>query len=101
MARRNIFITGATGSLGPALLAELLAGDNQVTALVRREHPLDERVTAIQGDLTRAGLTAAAIDRRDIDVVIHAAAGTRFRALRDEQERGNVGRTEKGLAGAR
>src|SRR2546423_8118089 len=94
MARRNIFITGATGSLGAALLAELLAEDNHVTALVRREHPLDERVTAIQGDVTTAGLTAAAIDRRDNDVVIPAAADTHFRATRDAPERSNVGRTE-------
>src|SRR5881396_494423 len=95
-----IFVTGATGALGPALLAELLALGRPVAALVRRGRAVaDECVKVVEGDLIR--FDEPAIDPRDIDVIVHAAADTRFRAPREEQERVNVQGTQNVLAWAR
>src|SRR5437773_1097078 len=71
----GIFVTGATGALGPALLAELLATGRPVIALVRPGRSVcDARVKTVEGDVTRGKLP---IDPRDLDgieVIVHAAA---------------------------
>ena len=52
MERRRVFITGGTGYLGRALVAELLARGHEVRALVRRgsEGKLPEGCEAVAGD---------------------------------------------------
>ena len=96
-----ILVTGATGAIGGPLLAELLAQNHRVTAVVRGRSMLDDRVALVQADVTDPALANATIDPRDIEIVIHAAADTRFRAPRDEQERVNVTGTQHMLAWAR
>jgi nucleoside-diphosphate-sugar epimerase len=96
----GIFVTGATGALGPALLAELGTTGRPVIALVRAGgHSLG--AATVDGDVTVGGLTRADLDLNHIDTVIHAAADTRFRAPRDQQERTNVQGTRNVLAWAR
>jgi uncharacterized protein (TIGR01777 family) len=54
----NVFVTGATGLIGRALCAELIAKGHEVTALVRAPHPapsLPPGVRTVEGDPTRAG----------------------------------------------
>src|SRR2546430_16545044 len=105
MAQEVILVTGASGALGPALLTDLLAGERRVAVLVRpgRDRAaLDERLKIVAGDVTdAASFTRAGLESRDVGVVIHAAADTRFRAPRDEQERVNVQGTRNMLAWAR
>ena len=120
----NVLLTGATGSLGPHLVLELLrargiehlyllcrsdgrsssarvqdlraamsecAGAAD-TAILRR----DVMVT-VPGDIRRAGLGMTdgqyAAIASDLDVIIHAAADTRFTAPPSESENVNVGGT--------
>ncbi|WP_150306242.1 UDP-glucose 4-epimerase family protein [Pseudomonas saliphila] len=66
-------LTGATGFVGRAVCARLLAADHSVTALVRNPNAsLDERVQLIQnGDFTKG---AAACFQQQRDIVIHCAA---------------------------
>lgn len=68
----RVFVTGATGFVGSALVAELRGRDYPVHALVRPGSSLrenDARVTQIPGDL----FDATALDRgmRDCSAVIH------------------------------
>ncbi|WP_168220623.1 NAD-dependent epimerase/dehydratase family protein [Streptomyces sp. RFCAC02] len=77
-ALRRVVVTGATGLLGTAVTARLLADGTEVTALVRdpdkarRLLPADDLLTTVRGDITdpasyRSALTGA-------DAVIHTAA---------------------------
>ncbi len=59
-----VFLTGATGFVGPAILRRLLAGKREVRAVVRNakglaEHP---RLKVIAGSITEAGTWAAAVE---------------------------------------
>jgi thioester reductase-like protein len=112
MTPRHVLVTGATGFIGAALVAELLEHtDCQVTCLVRprpgvettdrlRTHlagtlvdndhahlgsAVDERVTAVEGDLTDPDLAALARRLGDIDSVWHSAASLKYRN-EDEDE---------------
>ena len=78
-------VTGATGTLGPALLTALAGLD--VTVLAR--HPQ----TRVQQRQIRGELNADAIPDRDWELIIHAAANTRFRSLPAELEKTNVAGT--------
>ena len=77
-----LFLTGATGLLGGAVLSRMLRADRalRVAVLVRdpaRWRGID-RVTPVAGDLCAPGLGLAAEVRaalaRDVDLVLHAAS---------------------------
>lgn len=67
-------ITGATGFVGSAVLAEALAQGHQVRALTRRDQPLREGVAWVRGDLDATGALAALV--AGADAVIHVAGLT-------------------------
>jgi nucleoside-diphosphate-sugar epimerase len=103
---RTLLITGATGSLGLPLLAELLRrrGFDRVIALTRGEpanltaalHAEDagldvSPLRCVSGELgTHASTRVLATLPRDIDCIVHAAACTRFRASYDQLQQANV-----------
>ncbi|WP_157935593.1 SDR family oxidoreductase [Mycobacteroides abscessus] len=77
---KHILVTGATGVLGSALIANLAA--HKVTALVHKRPT--RATTAVVGDITRARL---GIDKREyqalcanVDIVIHCAGVVDFTA---------------------
>jgi nucleoside-diphosphate-sugar epimerase len=126
----NVLLTGATGSLGPHLVLELLRAKEieRLYLLCRSdEHASSARVQILRaGMIEAAGSADAAIARRDVmtvpgdvrdpwlgmvdgqydalapdlDVIIHAAADTRFTASSSELREVNVGgiRNVVGLA---
>lgn len=100
-SRRTILLTGATGVVGRALVAEL-AADHEVICL-RRRRPLDDpRVTELDGDLDRDDLGLSAARRAALagrlDLIIHAAAATSWRASRRDVFATNVDGTGRMLA---
>jgi nucleoside-diphosphate-sugar epimerase len=68
------FVTGASGFVGHAVCAELLARGHQVTALVRRPGSEPPGTTAVQGDLAHADPLTSALEAAAPDWVIHLAA---------------------------
>src|ERR1700753_4180638 len=68
------FVTGASGFVGHAVCAELLARGHEVTALVRRPGSEPAGTTAVQGDLTHADPVSQALADAAPDWVIHLAA---------------------------
>jgi nucleoside-diphosphate-sugar epimerase len=109
-----VMVTGATGHLGPHLIAELLrAGDVDRVYVVARDTgpPAAARVGAIER-IARAqlaaegsrGSTATVIGvaegeirrlRSDVRVIVHAAANTRFVAPLEELRSTNVAATRE------
>jgi nucleoside-diphosphate-sugar epimerase len=104
---RQIFLTGATGALGPALAAELVRTEaaGKIVVLMRAASASEarerfgrwveevrsllpeelreagaERLEPVAGDLCAEGLGVEEWVRRKTDVVIHAAADTNFAA---------------------
>ena len=67
-------ITGATGFVGSAVLAEALAQGHEVRALARRDQPARSGVTWVRGDLGDTAALAALVD--GADAVIHVAGLT-------------------------
>jgi nucleoside-diphosphate-sugar epimerase len=63
----KVFVTGASGWIGSATVAELLAGGHEVTGLVRSEASADR--------LRSAGATPLAGDLDDLDSIRRGAAG--------------------------
>lgn len=91
----KIFLTGATGFVGSALLARFVADGAEVSALVRRHSDaLPVEVEQVVGDLCGlhsrleleipafAGMTGVNAGMTGVDVVVHAAA--RAHIMRDE-----------------
>jgi uncharacterized protein len=81
----HVFLTGATGLIGRALVPELLARGHAVTALTRGAAPgLPPAVKVLQGDPARAGAWQEALGA--CDACIHLAgepvAGGRWNAER-------------------
>jgi uncharacterized protein YbjT (DUF2867 family) len=75
---RVILLTGATGTVGRALLGRLTAADRPVRCLVRdprRLGPERMNVQLVMGDLADAGAFRNAL--RGVDTVIHLAASIR------------------------
>ena len=67
-------ITGATGFVGSAVLADALAKGHAVRALARRDQPAQDGVTWVRGDLNDTAALAALVD--GADAVIHVAGLT-------------------------
>lgn len=67
-------ITGATGFVGSAVLAEALGQGHQVRALARRDQPARAGVEWVRGDLGDEGALAALVT--GADAVIHIAGLT-------------------------
>jgi nucleoside-diphosphate-sugar epimerase len=112
----TVLVTGATGTLGPPLLARLLRRGSVVALLragaagverrfdeliaeVRREDPTASlaRLRSVAGDLGRRGAGLAFEDRRglarDVTHVLHLAADTRFSLPLSEARRANLDTT--------
>jgi nucleoside-diphosphate-sugar epimerase len=120
----RILITGATGHIGPSLIAELLRGGNVDRLFVtarRRSEPAASRVAgveriaraqnaargagagsgcsvvAVEVDSTAGALAISADDRArirsEVDVIVHAAADTRFAAPLETLRTANVATT--------
>jgi len=73
----RVFLTGATGYVGSALLAALLRQGTDVTVLVRDPARLEDagrpdRLRVVRGDLLQPESYEAAL--RDVDAVVHVAA---------------------------
>lgn len=82
--RRRVFVTGASGLLGSALVEELAARGAQVTCLLRDWVPdsrlfgesLMSRVNVVRGELEDLTVLLRAINEYEIDTVFHLGAQT-------------------------
>ncbi len=83
-SRRRVFVTGATGLLGSALVSELLQRQAEVVCLVRDWVPGNalvaagdfDRCTCVRGDLQDLPLLIRALNEYEIDTVFHLGAQT-------------------------
>jgi UDP-glucose 4-epimerase len=74
MTYKNVLVTGGTGFIGHALIAQLVAGGCAVTALVRRKAELGPSIRQIQGDLRHSDRFLSALAGERFEVVFHLAA---------------------------
>jgi CDP-glucose 4,6-dehydratase len=82
--RRRVFVTGASGLLGSALVEELVGSGAEVTCLVRDWVPdsrlveagLDRRVNIVRGELEDLTVLLRAINEYEIGTVFHLGAQT-------------------------
>jgi CDP-glucose 4,6-dehydratase len=82
--RRRVFVTGASGLLGSALVEELVARGAKVTCLLRDWVPdsrlfgegLMGRVDVVRGELEDLAVLLRAINEYEIDTVFHLGAQT-------------------------
>ncbi len=83
----RLFLTGATGYIGSAVLEAGLRAMHQVTALVRdpekAQHVSSRGATAVIGELSRPASYAAAAET--CEVLIHAAADVKRRQVVDRE----------------
>jgi len=104
-AERSILITGATGLLGRAVLARLLAANSRLRAfvLVRGSQSqwasCDARIIPIGGDLCADGLGIAPDERaaicREVTAIVHLAADTTFSTPLDRARAVNTSGTQR------
>ena len=81
---RSVFVTGAYGLLGSALVRALLARGAEVTVLRRDVTPRsalvlsgdEQHVNVVAGDVTDGGLLERALGEYGVDTVFHLAAQT-------------------------
>lgn len=81
---RNVFVTGAAGLLGSALVAELVARRARVTCLIRDRvghsplfrAPLVDQINVVEGELEDFFVVERAINEYEIDSVFHLGAQT-------------------------
>lgn len=71
LARQPVAVTGATGTLGCEVVAELVRSNVPVRALVRRTEPAQDGVTQVRGDLTTGEGLTELLD--GVGAVIHCA----------------------------
>jgi nucleoside-diphosphate-sugar epimerase len=92
----TVLITGVSGVVGTALLAEL-RGRFRVIALTHRRAPASDCAEVVTGDLLqpRLGLAAGTYARLagSVDAVVHAAGLVNFSYTRQELDAVNVGGT--------
>lgn len=102
----HVFLTGATGLVGGALVGALLDAGHRVTALVRGEGrdvlDMDGRdrigeIAVLQGDVALPGF-GLADPPHDIDLLVHCAATVDFAASDTVHEAVNVGGTAHAIA---
>lgn len=102
----HVFLTGATGLVGGALVGALLDAGHHVTALVRGEGrdvlDMDGRdrigeLVALQGDVAQPGFGLAE-PPAGIDMLIHCAATVDFAASDAVHQAVNVGGTAHAIA---
>jgi len=81
---KNVFVTGASGLLGSALVEELVAREANVTCLMRDWIPqsrlftskLVERCNVVRGELEDYELVLRALNEHEIECVFHLGAQT-------------------------
>ena len=79
---RRVFVTGCTGILGSWLTLALLDAGAEVVGLIRDRLPLsnlklsgaDQRIIAVDGDITQAELIERVLNEYEIETVFHLAA---------------------------
>ena len=79
---RSVFVTGATGFLGPHLCEGLLAAGARIVALVRdqvhdgmlKTSGMLDRINVVHGDLTSLSLLERTVGEYEVDTVFHLAA---------------------------
>lgn len=69
---RRVLVTGATGAVGPALVAQLLAHGDTVQVLARTAPALPPTVSVLRGDILDPGALARAV--AGVEIVFHLAA---------------------------
>ncbi|HTJ82884.1 MAG TPA: NAD-dependent epimerase/dehydratase family protein, partial [Polyangiaceae bacterium] len=81
----RVFVTGASGFIGSAVVRELRAAGHEVLGLARSEASASALVSAgadvVRGDLTRPETLAPGVERAD--AVIHLAFDHDFSKLAD------------------
>lgn len=96
---RTVFVTGATGLVGKAVLQQLLQDPSLSVYALARDPAMaartiaQPRVTILRGDITQHGLGLDAHARahiRNVDAVVHSAANTSFAQTRAEATALNV-----------
>ncbi|WP_369250825.1 SDR family oxidoreductase [Streptomyces sp. R41] len=91
--RPTVLLTGGAGVLGRALIDEL-AQDFRIVCLRHRTPVNDRRVREIRADLLEPGLglTPADFERLagEVDLVVHSAAATNWKAEPDSIRRANL-----------
>jgi nucleoside-diphosphate-sugar epimerase len=92
------FVTGASGFLGHAVCAELVARDHQVVALVRRPGSQPAGTTAAAGDLSDGRALERILEAARADFVIHLAAEIATQRDPGRIEEVNVNGTRRLLA---
>ena len=105
-SKKRALVTGATGAVGPALVAALVAAGYEVVALARR-CPQDARLPAnihfIQGDIADSNVIETAVC--NIDIIFHLAAKLHLNNpspdLDAEYQRINVTATQQLVAAAK
>lgn len=95
----RVLVTGATGAVGPAVVAEFLAAGYRVRTLARTHPPaglLPSTIECRQGDVSHSDAVQTAMD--GVDIVVHLAALLHITnpspALRAEYTRVNVEGTQ-------
>jgi CDP-glucose 4,6-dehydratase len=84
---QSVFVTGASGVVGSALVHALLEDGARVVALIRDEHPDselvrsgdDRRVVGVRGNLHEGATLQRALVQYEVDVVFHLGAQTQVR----------------------
>ncbi|WP_171112080.1 MULTISPECIES: SDR family oxidoreductase [Streptomyces] len=94
--RPTLLLTGASGVLGRALIEEL-APRYRIVCLRHRSRVADPRVEEVRADLTQPGLGLVPSDlarlTADVDVVVHSAAATNWKAAPEAIWRANLNGT--------
>ncbi len=97
----KVFVTGASGFVGHAVCAELLARGHHVSALVRRADSEPAGTTAVLGDLSEREALARSLEATESDAVIHLAAEIATQRDPRKIEEVNVEGTRRLLAACR
>jgi len=71
MCPMRLFVTGASGWIGSAVVAELLAADHEVLGLARSDAAAEAVAEVRRGDISERDVLRAAA--RDSDGVVHLA----------------------------